>query len=69
MGRRKADGKLIFQKLFNISHTIIFNMNFIKSSYGGVKCVVDFRSGAVSCEGVETLLSFTTHITLQLEVK
>jgi len=44
-------------------------MNLIKSSYGGVKCVVDFRSGDVFCEEVETLLSFTTHITLQHEDK
>jgi hypothetical protein len=27
MGRRKADEKLIFQELFNISHTFLFKMN------------------------------------------
>jgi len=44
-------------------------MKLIKSSYGGIKCVVDHRTGDGLCDGVETLLSFTTLITLQYGVK
>ena len=49
----KQDGKLIFQKLFDISHTLIFKLRLTKSSYWGLYCVVDLRTRAGFCDGVE----------------